>query len=123
MDEAQEVVDRDIEEDIAEGRSKRGKVRSALSVADPSLAREFEELTPKQKAGGELIGKLIVARSWSDMVDAFEWYRTTVNDGVDLTNTQKKEAILVAYGHGSPQDGERSVRILGKLYLKAMFSD
>lgn len=123
MAEVLERAEASIEEELEKVGTARGRLRRKLEEVDPEISAAFNELTPKQKMGGELVGKIIAARSWSDIAEAFDWYRVAANEGIDLSSSQKKEAILVAYAHGSPQDKEASVRILGKLYLKAMFSD
>jgi hypothetical protein len=95
----------------------RGKLKEELEKSDPKLAELFEEQSDEQKAWGKLIGMLLLSKSNDDVENAFDWTATAINNGVELSNTQK----AVAFFHAIASLGVDGAhyRILRRMYIKA----
>lgn len=87
------------------------------AVEEAGLGDLFKELTPKQKAIGNLIGKILDknTRTYEQIEDCFKWFEIEHNDGVQLTFAEKMMVIMQCAGHfGCDQSTYNLVR---KIYL------
>ena len=69
-----DVQDKDFDEEVNRIGTARGALRRKLQDENPEMAKMFQELTPAQKAYGQLSGKLMEARSFEDIENAFAWW-------------------------------------------------
>ena len=86
-------------------------------IEEQGMGDLFKDLTPKQKAVGQLIGKLInkETKSYDQMESAFKWFEVEHNDEVQLTYAEKMMVIFQCAGHfGCDQQTYNLVR---KMYL------
>ena len=116
MDEV-EKKDEEFESELDKASSARGRLKRKLTEQNPEFAKVFEEQTPEQRAWGKLIGMLILSKSNDDVEKAFDWIRDEINEGVEMTNTQK----AVAFFHAIASLGVDGAhyRILRRMYIKA----
>ena len=98
-----------------------GSARSAVMEQvkyDPNLSKAFKELTPAQKAGGRLIGKLLETGFGNAAVDAaFSWWEIEHNGGVALDLVKKNIALVEAIAATTMGGGDENYRNLRKVFV------
>jgi hypothetical protein len=68
------------------------------AIEEAGLADLFNELTPEQKAHGNLIGKLLdkKTRTFEQIEEAFEWFAHEHNKGIQLDYRHKMLCLFQA---------------------------
>jgi hypothetical protein len=87
------------------------------AIEEDGLGEMFKDLSPKQKAIGLLIGKILnkETKAYDQIEAAFKWFEVEHNDGVQLTYSEKMMVIFQCVGHfGCDQPTYNLIR---KMYL------
>jgi hypothetical protein len=60
--------------------SERKKLAKTLEASGNPLAQAFADMTPAQRAWGQLTGKIYMATSYDAIEEAFTWFEGVVKD-------------------------------------------
>lgn len=96
--------------------SGRQELMDTVGMGDPyGLAEHFEEMTPMQKALGLLYGKLMAAKGFVQVDNAFAWFETEFDelmDGKPFSDFQKNMILVNTIQQivGANPDGIRVLR-------------
>jgi len=113
--------DAEFEKEIDKRKGGRGRLRDLMKKKDPELAKAFQDMTPAQRAWGQMLGELIQAKSNDDIESAFDEFAEEHNDKIQLTNIERITAFFHALASVDTDDVQ--YRILRRMFLKAITNE
>jgi hypothetical protein len=86
-------------------------------IEEEGMGDMFKELTPKQKAVGVLIGKILnkETTAYEHIEAAFEWFEKEHNDGKQLGYPER--IMVVMQAAGTLGGDQRIYNLIRKMYL------
>ena len=86
-------------------------------IEEQGMGEMFKELTPMQKAIGNLIGKILNkdCKSYDQIEEAFQWFEKEHNDGKQLSYPEK--IIVLMQAAGTLGGDQRIYNLIRKMYL------
>jgi hypothetical protein len=86
-------------------------------IEEQGMEEMFKDLTPKQKALGKLIGKILNkdTRTFEQIEAAFVWFETEHNESKQLTYPEK--ILVLMQAAGTLGGDQRIYNLIRKMYL------